>query len=70
MAGVVGREGDGLTTGAGVATAGVDEGVDATTAAVVAGVAGVAGAFCTVFCDVATVETVSTTLIRMQAFGP
>lgn len=69
VAGVVGREGAGLT-GAGVeviAAAVVDEvEVDA----VVAGAAGVTGAFCAVFCGNATVDTVSTTRIRMHAFGP
>lgn len=68
VAGVVGREGAGLT-GAGVVVivAGVDE-VDAD--AVVTGAAGVTGTFCAVLCGTATVDTVSTTLIRMHAFGP
>lgn len=71
-AGVVGREDAGLA-GAGVAVivAGVD-GVDADTV-VVAGVAvGVAGtAACPLgFCCTAAVDTVSTTRMRIQAFGP
>jgi len=70
-AGVVGRDDAGLA-GAGVAVivTGVD-GVDADVT-VVAGAAGVTGAApCpAVFCCAATVDTVSTTRIRMQAFGP
>lgn len=72
----MGREDAGLA-GAGVAVivAGVD-GVDADVAvvvvAVVVGVAGVEGAVLwpAVFCCAATVDTVSTTRMRMQALGP
>jgi len=71
-AGVVGRDDAGLA-GAGVAVivTGVD-GVDADVT-VVAGAAGAAGAVpcpAAVFCCAATVDTVSTTRIRIQAFGP
>lgn len=71
VAGVVGREDAGLASvGVAVIVAGVDgvhAGVTVTT-----GVAGVTGVvLCPeVFCCVATVDTVSTTRIRMQAFGP
>lgn len=70
-AGVVGREDAGLAgAGDAVIVAGVD-GVDAD-AVVVAGVAGLAetAACPVVFCCAATVDTVSTTRMRIQAFGP
>lgn len=70
-AGVVGRDDAGLAgDGVTVTVAGVD-GVDADVVVAV-GVAGVAGAApCTaVLCCAATVDTVSTTRMRMQAFGP
>lgn len=70
-AGVVGREDAGLA-GAGVAVivagvGGVDTGVTVAT-----GVAGVTGtALCpVVLCCAASVDTVSTTRMRIQAFGP
>lgn len=68
VAGVVGREGAGLT-GADVAVivTGVD-GVDTDTD--VTGVAGGTGPLCVVFDVLAAADTVSTTFIRMQAFGP
>lgn len=71
-AGVVGREDAGLAgAGDAVIVAGVD-GVDAD-AVVVAGVVGVAAgtaAWLVVFCCAAAVDTVSTTRMRIQAFGP
>lgn len=74
-AGVVGREDAGLA-GAGVAVIvagvdGVDAGVDAD-AVVVAGVVGVVGTVAcpVVLCCAAAVDTVSTTRMRIQAFGP
>jgi len=71
-AGVLGREDTGLAGNAGVVVivAGVD-GVDADVV-VVAGVAGEAETEpCpAVFCCAAAVDTVSTTRMRIQAFGP
>jgi len=72
-AGVVGRDDAGLA-GAAVTVAVTVAGVDGVDADVVveAGVVAVAGTEpCTaVFCCAATVDTVSTTRMRMQAFGP
>lgn len=72
-AGVVGRDDAGLAGDAvtvAVTVAGVD-GVDADVV-VAAGAAGVTETVpCTaVFCCAATVDTVSTTRMRIQAFGP